>query len=182
MSIYEFGYTSISGESVQLSDYEGKVLLLVNVASKCGFTPQYKALEEIYEKHTEQGFEIIGFPCDQFGGQEPGTEEEIVEFCSVNYGVKFPLSKKVNVRDENATELYQYLTSQTSFEGFGEGERAEFLENFLKEKYQDGYSDSQIKWNFTKFLIGKDGEIVKRYEPTVTPESIEGEIEALLNS
>ncbi|GHU49637.1 glutathione peroxidase [Clostridia bacterium] len=180
MSIHKFSYTSISGEPVNLSEYDGKVILIVNVASKCGFTPQYKALEELYKKYKEQGFEIIGFPCDQFGGQEPGTEEEIVNFCSLNYGVTFPLSAKVEVREEGAIPLYQYLTAQKPFQGFFEGEKAQFMETFLKEKYQDGYTDSQIKWNFTKFLIDKNGEVVARYEPTVEPESIAAEIEKLL--
>ena len=181
MSIYKFSYTSISGKPINLSEYKGKVLLIVNVASKCGFTPQYKALEELYGRYKAQGFEIIGFPCDQFGGQEPGTEAEIIEFCSLNYGVTFPLSEKAEVRDAGAIPLYQYLTAQKSFEGFT-GEKAEFMEKFLKEKYQDGYADDQIKWNFTKFLIGKDGEVVARYEPTAEPESIAAEIEKLLTN
>jgi glutathione peroxidase len=182
MSIYTFNYTSIAGQPVSLSEYSGKVLLIVNVASKCGFTPQYEGLEALYKRYKEQGFEIIGFPCDQFGGQEPGTEQEIAEFCSINYGVTFPLSGKVEVREDGAIPLYKYLTAQKSFEGFGEGERAQFMENFLKEKYQDGYTDSQIKWNFTKFLIGKDGEVVTRYEPTAEPQAIAADIEKLLQS
>jgi glutathione peroxidase len=180
MSTYQFSYTSIEGNPVNLSEYENKVLLIVNVASKCGFTPQYKALEELYQKYNKQGLEIIGFPCDQFGGQEPGTEQEIIEFCTLNYGVTFPLSQKVDVRDSGAIPLYKYLTSQKDFEGFGEGEKAAFMEQFLKEKYQDGYADNQIKWNFTKFLIGKNGEVVARYEPTTEPESIAPYIEKLL--
>jgi glutathione peroxidase len=180
MSVHNFSYTSIEGVPVDLSKYEGKVLLIVNVASKCGFTPQYKALEELYKRYKTQGLEIIGFPCNQFGGQEPGTEKEIIEFCSLNYGVTFPLSGKVDVREEGAIPLYQYLTTQKGFKGFGEGDKAKFMENFLKEKYQDGYNDSQIKWNFTKFLIGKNGEVFDRYEPTTEPESIATDIEKLL--
>ncbi|MDR0886893.1 MAG: glutathione peroxidase [Clostridiales Family XIII bacterium] len=180
MSVYDFSYTSIEGEPVNLSDYAGKVLLIVNVASKCGFTPQYKALEELYEKYSSQGFEIIGFPCDQFGGQEPGSKEEIVEFCSIRYGVTFPLSEKVEVRDENAIPLYKYLTDQKGFEGFGKGLKSKALTTMLKAKYKDGFTDEQIKWNFTKFLIDKKGAVVSRFEPPVEPEAIAPDIEELL--
>jgi glutathione peroxidase len=180
MPVYEFSYTSIEGKRISLSEYSGKVLLIVNVASKCGFTPQYKGLEELYKRYKGKGFEIIGFPCDQFGGQEPGTEKEIVEFCSINYGVTFPLSEKVKVREDGAIALYKYLTAQKSFMGFGSGEKAQFMEKFLKEKYKNGYTDNQIKWNFTKFLIDKNGEVTARFEPTAEPENIASDIEKLL--
>ena len=180
VSIYDYEYTSIENHSVQLSEYKGKVMLIVNTASKCGFTPQYEGLEELYRKYKNRGFTVIGFPCNQFMEQEPGSEHEISEFCTVRYGVTFPLSKKVDVRGETAIPLYQYLTSQKGFEGFGKGIKAKTMELMLKGRYKDGFSDKQIKWNFTKFLIGRDGNVVSRYEPTVAPKDIAGDIEKLL--
>lgn len=180
MSIYDYEYTSIEGESVKMSEYQGKVLLIVNTASKCGFTPQYEGLQALYEKYQERGLEIIGFPCNQFLEQEPGTEKEIAEFCTIRYGVTFPLSQKVDVRDETAIPLYKYLTGQKGFEGISGGEKAETFVPFLKDRYKEGYNDDQIKWNFTKFLIDRNGEVVKRFEPTVEPADIAGDIEKLL--
>lgn len=180
MSVYDFEYTSIEDNPVQLSEYKGKVLLIVNTASKCGFTPQYEGLEALFRKYKDQGFVVIGFPCNQFLEQEPGSEKEISEFCSVRYGVTFPLSQKVDVRNETAIPLYRYLTSQKGFEGFGEGTMADKLNSLLKPMYEDGFSDEQIKWNFTKFLIDRDGNVVSRYEPTFEPKDIAGDIEKLL--
>lgn len=180
MSIYNYDYTSIENKPVQLSEYRGKVLLVVNTASKCGFTPQYKGLEELYQKYRGQGFAVVGFPCNQFMEQEPGDEQAISEFCSVRYGVTFPLSKKVDVRDENAIPLYRYLTAQKGFEGLGKGMKAKAMELMLKGRYKDGFSDPQIKWNFTKFLIDREGNVISRYEPTVEPKAIAGDIEKLL--
>ncbi len=180
MSIYDYQYTSIENEPVQMSEYKGKVLLIVNTASKCGFTPQYKGLEELYQKYKGRGFSVIGFPCNQFMEQEPGNEQEISEFCSVRYGVTFPLSQKVDVRDETAIPLYRYLTSQKSFQGLGKGVKAKTMELMLKARYKDDFADEQIKWNFTKFLIDCDGNVVSRYEPTVEPKDIAGDIEKLL--
>ena len=180
MSVYDFEYTSIENQPVRMSDYKGKVLLIVNTASKCGFTPQYKGLEKLYQSYRERGFTIIGFPCNQFMEQEPGSNQEISEFCSVRYGVTFPLSKKVDVRDETAVPLYRYLTAQKGFEGFGRGIKAKTMELMLRTRYKDGFSDDQIKWNFTKFLVDRDGAVVSRYEPTVEPKDIAGDIEKLL--
>lgn len=180
MSIYDYAYTSIENNEVKMFEYQGKVLLIVNTASKCGFTPQYKGLEELYQQYKDRGFVAIGFPCDQFMGQEPGTETEIAEFCSVRYGVTFPLSQKVEVRGETAIPLYKYLTSQKGFEGLGKGVKAKTMEVMLKAKYKDGFADSQVKWNFTKFLIDRDGGVVARYEPTVEPKDIARDIEKLL--
>lgn len=180
MSVYDYEYTSIENKQVQMSEYQGKVLLIVNTASKCGFTPQYKGLEELYQSYKDRGFTVIGFPCNQFMEQEPGDEQAISEFCSVRYGVTFPLSKKVDVREENAIPLYQYLTSQKGFTGFGKGVKAKTMELMLKGKYKDGFSDSQIKWNFTKFLIDRAGNVVSRYEPTVEPKDIANDILKLL--
>lgn len=180
MSVYDYEYTSIEGRPVKMSEYEGKVLLIVNTASKCGFTPQYKGLEELYQKYKGQGFEVIGFPCNQFMEQEPGDEKDISEFCSVRYGVTFPLSGKVEVREDNKIPLYQYLTSQKGFQGLGKGLKAKGMELMLKGRYKDGYKDDQIKWNFTKFLIDRKGNVVDRFEPTVEPEDIASDIEKLL--
>ena len=180
MSIYDYEYTSIENHPVKMSGYKGKVLLIVNTASKCGFTPQYKGLEELYRKYKDKDFIVIGFPCNQFMEQEPGSEHEISEFCSLHYGVTFPLSKKVDVRNETAIPLYKYLISQKGFEGFGKSKKAKMMELMLKAKYKDGFSDEQIKWNFTKFLIDRNGTVVSRYEPTVEPKDIADDIEKLL--
>ena len=158
-SIHDFDVTDIKGNPVSLKDYAGKVLLIVNTASKCGFTPQYEALETIYEKYRDQGFEILGFPCNQFGQQEPGSNDEVAEFCQANYGVSFPMFGKIDVNGSDADPLYQYLTSQSS-----------------------GLFSSRIKWNFTKFLIGRDGKIIKRRSPLTEPQSMERFIVEALNA
>jgi len=180
MSVYDFAYTSIENRPVPMSEYRGKVLLIVNTASNCGFTPQYKGLEALYENYRDRGFEVIGFPCNQFMEQEPGSDEEIAAFCSVRYGVTFPLSKKVDVRGESAIPLYKFLTAEKGFGGLGRGVKAKTMELMLKAKYGKGYSDPEIKWNFTKFLIYRDGNVVARYEPTVEPKDIATDIEGLL--
>ncbi|AIK36623.1 MULTISPECIES: glutathione peroxidase [Bacillus] len=158
MTVYDFSAKTITGEEKSLREYEGKVLLIVNVASKCGFTPQYKGLQAIYEKYKEQGFEILGFPCNQFGGQEPGTEEEITSFCELNYGVSFPMFTKVDVKGDNVHPLYTYMTDQAP--------------GILGMK--------AVKWNFTKFLIGRDGKVIDRFAPQKKPEELEKEIEKIL--
>ena len=180
MSVYDYAYTSIEGKPVKMSDYAGKALLIVNTASKCGFAPQFKGLEELYENYRSRGFEVIGFPSNQFMDQEPGDELAISEFCTVRYGVTFPLSAKVDVREESAIPLYQYLTSQKGFEGLGRGLKSKAFEMMLKAKYKEGYKDSQVKWNFTKFLVDKSGGVVARYEPTVEPRDIAPDVEKLL--
>ncbi len=157
-TIADFGADLPGGESLSLADKAGKVLLVVNTASKCGFTPQYAGLEALSQKYRERGFEVIAFPCNQFGGQEPGSAEEIESFCSVNFGVSFPLMAKIDVNGDAATPLYGWLKSEAP-----------------------GVLGTQrIKWNFTKFLIGRDGKVVRRFAPTDKPEKLEGAIEALL--
>lgn len=180
MSIYDFSINTIEGHGLSLSDFKGKAMLLVNTASKCGFTGQYEGLQKLYEDFHEQGFVVIGFPCNQFSEQEPGTNSEVQEFCKLRFGVTFPLSAKIDVRGETADPLFSYLTENTTFKGFGKGIKSVALEMMLKKKYGKQYSDSSIKWNFTKFLIGKDGALVGRFEPTVNPESIKTEIEKCL--
>ena len=149
-SIYGFTLPSIDGRPLPLANFKGKVVLLVNVASRCGFTPQYTGLEALYEKYKDQGFVILGFPANNFGGQEPGTNQEIKTFCSTKYSVTFPIYGKVSVKGDDQTPLYQYLTKEA-----------------------DPSHSGDIKWNFTKFLLDRNGNVVQRFEPAVTPESTE---------
>lgn len=157
-SIYDINVTDNKGQDVKLSNYEGKTLLIVNTASKCGFTPQYTGLNEIYKKYHDRGVEVLGFPCNQFGGQEPGTDAEIADFCDIQFKIQFPLFSKIDVNGENAHPLFVYL-----------------------KKEAPGLLGSEgIKWNFTKFLVDKTGKVVKRYAPKDAPEKIEPDIEQLL--
>jgi glutathione peroxidase len=159
MSIYDIPITTANGEEKSLADYRGKVLVIVNVASKCGFTPQYKGLQALYETYKEQGLEILGFPCNQFMGQEPGSNEEIQDFCQVNYGVSFPVFAKIDVNGKDAHPLYKHLTKEAS-----------------------GILGGAIKWNFTKFLVDRDGNVVKRYAPNTEPTKLADKIEELLSN
>ena len=180
MSIYDYAYTSIEGNPVSMSQYKGKVVLIVNTASKCGFAPQYEGLEALYQRYRDQGFEVIGFPCNQFMDQEPGDEAAISEFCSVRYGVTFPMSAKADVRGDDAIPLFRYLTKQKGFEGMGKGIKNKAFDMMLKARYKDGYKDSQVKWNFTKFLVDRQGEVAARFEPVVEPADIAVHIGKLL--
>lgn len=157
MSVYDFTMKDAKGNDVSLSDYKGKVLLIVNTATGCGFTPQYEGLQDLYDKYQEKGLEILDFPCNQFGNQAPGTEDEIVSFCSLNYGVTFKQFAKICVNGDDEAPLYTYLKSQ-----------------------QGGFMGSKIKWNFTKFLVDRQGNVIDRFAPTVTPEKIEDKIKELL--
>jgi glutathione peroxidase len=157
MSVHEFEATSIDGESVRLSTYAGKVLLVVNVASRCGFTPQYTGLEALYRKYKDRGLVVLGFPCDQFGHQEPGNEDEIKAFCSTRYDVTFPMFAKIDVNGDRAHPLYRHMRSE-----------------------QPGKANA-IKWNFTKFLVDGRGEVVRRFESSDTPEAIEAHVAPLLS-
>ena len=179
-TIYDFKAESNVGEEVNFADYKGKVLLVVNTASKCGFTPQYDGLEALYKKYRDKGLVVIGFPCDQFGHQEPGTDEEIVEFCKLNYGVTFPLMAKSDVNGENANEVFKWLYSEKPFAGWGDSETGKRMDGMLSRNDPDYASNPDIKWNFTKFLIDRKGRVVARFEPVVTPGELESEIEALL--
>ena len=181
MGIYDFTVKTNRGVEKNLGDYKGKVLLIVNTASKCGFTPQFKELQELYDKYKDKGLEILGFPCNQFAGQEPGTNEEVQSFCRVNYGVKFQIFEKGDVRGETAQPLFKYLTSQKKFEGFDESHPiAKPLMDALKQNFPEYLEGDGIKWNFTKFLVDREGNVVARFEPTTTPASIAKDIEALL--
>ena len=159
-NIYQFSCEDSSGQEINLGDFKGKTLLIVNTASQCGFTPQYKGLDQLQTKYSSEEFSVLAFPCNQFGGQEPGSNEEIVEFCSLNYGNTFPIFSKIDVNGDNAHPLFKFLTT----------EKKGLL------------GTEKIKWNFTKFLINKDGAPVKRYGSSTTPEQIETDIEKLINS
>ena len=179
-TIYDFTAESNDGEQLSFSQFKGDVLLIVNTASKCGFTPQYDGLEALYQKYAPKGFVVIGFPCDQFGHQEPGSNEEIEEFCRLNHGVTFPLMAKSDVNGENANEVFKWLYSEKPFAGFGNRDTGKFMDGMLSKNDPNYASNPDIKWNFTKFLIDRKGRVVARFEPVVTPEELESEIEALL--
>ena len=159
-SLYDFSANSLDGNKADLAATRGKVLLIVNTASKCGFTPQYEGLEAVYEKYRDQGFEVLGFPCNQFGGQEPGGADDIAQFCTKNYGVTFPMFEKVDVNGDGAHPLFKWIKGQAP--------------GLLGTK--------DIKWNFTKFLVGRDGKVVDRYAPTTKPDAISDDIEKLLKA
>ncbi len=165
MNIYDFTVKARNGSDVALKDYEGKVLLGVNTATGCGFTPQYTELQELYDKYKDQGFEILDFPCNQFANQAPGDDEEIHTFCTGRFGIKFPQFAKIDVNGENAIPLYKWLTSTTTFEGFN-GPSGLMLSGVVKKMDRDYKNNGNIKWNFTKFLINREGNVVKRFEPT----------------
>ena len=177
--IYDFKAQSNKGAEVDFAQYEGKVLMIVNTASKCGFTPQYDGLEALYQKYKDQGLVIIGFPCDQFAHQEPGSDAEIAEFCRLNHGVTFPLMKKVDVNGKDAHPIFEFLKSQAPTEEY-KGLKAKATHAMLKGISKSVEKDSDILWNFTKFLINRDGTIVKRFPPVTTPEGMEDDIKAML--
>lgn len=166
MNIYELTVPSADGQEVAMSDYKGKVLLVVNTATGCGFTPQYKPIEEMYEKYHEQGFEVIDVPCNQFAGQTPGSDEDIHEFCTLKYNTKFPQMKKSDVNGKDELPLFSFLKSQKGFEGFGHGPKALAMGVMLKKIDKDYKNNSDIKWNFTKFVVDRQGNVVARFEPT----------------
>lgn len=159
MSIYDFEANTLRGQEESLSKYKGKVLLVVNTASKCGFTPQYKGLQEVYDKFKDRGFEVLGFPSNQFAGQEPGESGDIAEFCEINYGVTFPMYEKVDVKGDDAHPLFKYLSKEAP--------------GVLGSK--------SVKWNFTKFLVDQEGRVLKRFAPQTTPDQIEADIAKLLD-
>ncbi|KWX74187.1 glutathione peroxidase [Paenibacillus jilunlii] len=158
MSIYDYEANTLRGQEESLSKYKGKVLLVVNTASKCGFTPQYKGLQEVYDKFKDRGFEVLGFPSNQFAGQEPGESEDIAEFCEINYGVTFPMYEKIEVKGDGAHPLFKYLSKEAP--------------GVLGSK--------SVKWNFTKFLVDQEGRVLKRFAPQTTPDQIEADIAKLL--
>lgn len=166
MVIYDFKVKAQDGSEVSLSDYKGKVLLIVNTATACGFTPQYTELQEFYTEFKDEGLEILDFPCNQFGEQAPGNDDEIHSFCTGRFGITFPQFSKVDVNGENAAPLFKYLTENTKFEGFGMSPMGVMLSGIVKKIDKDYKNNGKIKWNFTKFLIDRNGKIVARFEPT----------------
>jgi glutathione peroxidase len=181
MNIYDFSVKTRLGKEISLKDYEGKVLLIVNTATGCGFTPQYTGLQELYNKYKDNGFEILDFPCNQFGQQAPGTEEEIHEFCQLNYATKFPQFKKIEVNGKGQSPLFAYLKSQKGFKGFDPNHKiGKILIDMLSKADPDYDKTPDIKWNFTKFLIDRNGNVVERFEPTEDIKVIEKAVEELL--
>ena len=180
--IYDITVKDMDGSDVSLVNYKGKVLLIVNVASKCGLTPQYEGLEALYQKYKDQGLEILAFPCNQFLGQEPGTNEEIQSFCLMTYNVTFPLFDKIDDNGEAESPLYTYLKEQAPFKGYPEG--AEEFATMLDEIHQktgSGFDQGDaIRWNFGKFLVSKDGKTIQRFEPMVSPADLEADIQRML--
>ena len=180
MDIYDFSVFEPNGKEVMLSDFKGKVMIIVNTATGCGFTPHYKALERIYEQYHDKGLEIIDIPCNQFAGQTPGTDEEIHEFCTLKYNTQFPQMKKSDVNGENALPVYDYLKSQKGFEGFGKGVKAVAMSALLKKMDKDYKNNPDIKRNFTKFVVDRKGSVVARFEPTVSMDKVEKYIEEIM--
>ena len=178
MSIYDYTVKNREDKDLKMEVFKGKVILIVNTATGCGFTPQYKGLENLYEKYHEKGLEILDFPCNQFGNQAPGTDDEIHEFCTFKYKTKFDQLKKVDVNGENEEPLFKYLKEQKGFEGFDL--KGKVLIPIVKAKDPDYKNNQDIKWNFTKFLVDREGNVVKRFESTITPEKIEEEIKKLI--
>ena len=179
MNIYDFTVKAMDGSDVDLSQYRGKVTLVVNTATGCGFTPQYKDLQEIYDELKDKGFDILDFPCNQFADQAPGTDDEIHTFCTGRFGIRFSQFAKIDVNGENADPLWKYITSNTKFEGF-DGPAKLMLSPIVKKMDKDYKNNGNIKWNFTKFLVDKEGNIVARFEPTKDMKEVREAIVALL--
>ena len=167
-SIYDFKVKDMEGNDVSLSQYKGKVLLIVKTATRCGFTPQYEDLQKMYDKFKDKGLEILDFPCNQFGEQAPGSIASIHEFCTEKYNTTFPQFDKVDVNGDNQSPLFKFLKAKQGFKGFGNGDKAQFMDEMLKKQDPDYASKSDIKWNFTKFLVDRNGNVVARFEPTVS--------------
>lgn len=181
MNIYDFKVKTIDGEEITLEAYKGKVLIIANTASKCGFTPQYKDLQKLYETYNSNDFEILGFPSNQFAEQEPGNNSEVKAFCEINYGVSFPMFEKIDVKGKDAHPLFRYLTDKAPFKGFDlDNPTGKFLYTFLNEKFPENLIGDSIKWNFTKFLIDRDGNVIGRFESPVDPMDLVPELEKLL--
>lgn len=180
-NLYDFELTAQGGKSVPMSDYKGKVVLIVNTASKCGFTPQYAELQALYAKYNERGLEIIDIPCNQFGEQSPESDAETTQFCQLNYGTAFAQFKKSEVNGANELPLYRWLKAERGFKGFDEGHNlSPILDKLLREADANYDKSSDIKWNFTKFLIARNGDVVARFEPTADMSKVEQAIEELL--
>ena len=180
MGFYDQKVMTAKGEEISMKDYEGKVVMIVNTATGCGFTPHYKDIEEMYEKYHDRGFEVIDVPCNQFAGQTPGTDDEIHEFCTLKYNTQFPQMKKSDVNGETAIPLFKYLKEQKGFEGFGKGPTALAMGLMLSKIDKDYKNNSEIKWNFTKFIVDRKGNVVARFEPTEKMANVDKCVESLL--
>lgn len=181
MNIYDFKATTNRGETVSLSEFQGKVLLIMNTATQCGFTSQYDGLQDLYEKYANQNFVILDFPCDQFENQAPGSDADIAAFCDSRFGLTFPVFTKTLVNGEDANPIFKYLKEQKTFQGFDEEHPlTKILESKMARLDPDYKNNSNIKWNFTKFLIGKDGTVIERFEPTTDLHIVEEKIKTLL--
>ncbi len=180
MSVYDYKLPMPDGSEMSLEDHKGKVMLIVNTATGCGFTPHYEPLEKMYEDLHDKGLEIIDVPCNQFAGQTPGTDEEIHEFCTLKYNTQFPQCKKSDVNGENQLPLFAYLKEQKGFEGFGKGPMALAMAGVLKKVDKDYKNNPNIKWNFTKFVVDREGNVVARFEPTAKMEDVRACVEGLL--
>jgi len=178
--IYDFTITTGNGEELRLSDYKGKVILIVNTATECGFTPQYATMEKLYEDYHDKGLEILDIPCNQFGGQAPGTDKEIHEFCTLHFNTTFPHMKKADVNGTNELPLYTYLKSEKGFEGLDEHPLRSVLEDMFNKADPDWAKKPDIKWNFTKFVVDREGKVVARFEPTADIEKVEACIKELI--
>ena len=179
MGFYNYSVKDAKGNDVSMKQFEGKVVVVVNTATGCGFTPHYADLEAMYEAFHDRGLEIVDIPCNQFMGQAPGSDEEIHAFCTLHYNTKFDQMKKSDVNGDNALELYKFLKSQKSFEGFS-GEKADFMNDFIAKIDPDYKNNAEIKWNFTKFIIDRKGNVVKRFEPTADMKEVSRFVEELL--
>ncbi len=180
MNVYDFCVKAQDGSDVSLADYKGKVLLIVNTATGCGFTPQYTDLQALYDECADKGLEILDFPCNQFADQAPGTDEEIHTFCTGRFGITFPQFHKIDVRGENADPLFKWLSSNTKFEGFGKNPMAVIMNGVAKKMDKDFKNNGEVKWNFTKFLIDREGNIVCRFEPTADMKKVSAKVKELL--
>lgn len=181
MSLYDLTAKNIDGIDVKLDTYKGNVLLIVNTASKCGFTPQYEDLQKLYSQYKDQGFEILGFPCNQFNAQEPGTSEETKAFCELNYGVSFPIFEKVDVNGVDAHPVFKHVKDAVQFEGIDLGNTTnKIIDKILMEKYPEYRIGNAIRWNFTKFLVDRNGNVIKRFESSVEPMDLAAHIKPLL--
>ncbi len=179
-TVYDFTVKDRQGNDVSLADYKGKVLLIVNTATGCGFTPHYEPLEAMYKELKDQGFEILDFPCNQFADQAPGSDDEIHEFCTLKFGTEFPQFKKIDVNGETADPLYEFLATEKPFEGFGKGIKNTALKKFSDMNNKKFGEKAYIKWNFTKFLIDREGNVIARFEPTVDMKEVKDAVSAAL--
>ena len=180
MNVYDFTVMAQDGKEVSLSQYKGKVLLIVNTATGCGFTPQYDELQELYDQCSDKGLEILDFPCNQFGNQAPGSDEEIHSFCTGRYGITFPQFSKVDVFGDTAIPLFRHLTENAKFEGFGMNPVALAMNGVAKKMDKDFKKNNNVKWNFTKFLVDREGNVIARFEPTVAMKTVMEKVKAVL--